>query len=149
MESALPAPRDLPGPERLTFDSLTGLRNEHLFRLQLPTEFARARDAETNGAMVAIKLDNILAINAQHGRSGGDEALRAVAFVLESYRSAGPRDSHLAFKLSGPVFGYYVPACSAPQARSLAEEIRDRVTNSELYIGKLSGRRAAGRRLPS
>jgi len=88
--------------------------------------------------MVAIKLDNILAINAQHGRSGGDEALRAVAFVLESYRSAGPRDSHLAFKLSGPVFGYYVPACGAPQARSLAEEIRDRVTNSELYIGKLS-----------
>ncbi|HYW85840.1 MAG TPA: diguanylate cyclase, partial [Spirochaetia bacterium] len=138
MESPQPGPLPLTGPERLTHDPLTGLRNEHLFRLQLPTEFARARDVETNGALVAIKLDNILAINAQHGRRGGDEALRAVAYLLENYRSSAGQGSHLVFKLSGPVFGYYIPACSAPEALAAAEQMRDRVTTSDLYIGRLS-----------
>jgi diguanylate cyclase (GGDEF)-like protein len=135
MDSGLPVPA---GPERLTFDTLTGLRNEHLFRLQLPTEFDRAREGEANGSLIVIKLDNILAINAQHGRSGGDEALRAIAYILENSRSSAGRESHLVFKLSGPVFWYYIPQCSAPEARAVAEEIRDKVTNSELYISRLS-----------
>ena len=138
MDSPAPLAHDFTGPDRLTFDSLTGLRNEHLFRLQLPMEFSRARDGEANGALVAIRLDNILAINAQHGRSGGDEALRAVAYILENSRSSPGKESHLVFKLSGPVFGYYIPACSAPEGRAIAEEIRDRVTNSDLYIGRLT-----------
>ena len=79
------------GEERLTVDPLTGLRNEHLFRLRLPAEFAAAREKETNAALLAVKLDNILDINARHGRAGGDEALRAVAYVLENYRSAPER----------------------------------------------------------
>jgi diguanylate cyclase (GGDEF)-like protein len=138
MEPQQPAATGMPGPERLTIDPLTGLRNEHLFRLQLPTEFARARDAEANGSLILIRLDNILAINAQHGRSGGDEALRAIALVLQNAQGAAGRQTHVVFKLSGPVFGYYIPQASSPEARAVAEEIRDRVTGSELYISRLS-----------
>jgi two-component system cell cycle response regulator len=134
---AFPSP-PIAGPDRLTFDSLTGLHNEHLFRLQLPMEFQRAREQENNGSLIVIRLDNILAINAQHGRSGGDEALRAVAHLLESARSSAGRQSHVAFKLSGPVFGYYIPQCGAPDARALAEEIRDKVTTTEQFISRIS-----------
>lgn len=138
MDAPLEKTAALSGEERLTLDPLTGLRNEHLFRLTLPMELARAREKETNGALLLLRLDNILAINAARGRSGGDDALRAVAYVLNNYRAAPERSTHLAYKLGGPVFGYYIPACSAPQAAATAEEIRQRVIQSEVYLERLT-----------
>ncbi len=138
MDAPLEETGKLTGEERLTVDPLTGLRNEHLFRLTLPMEFARAREMEANAALLLLRLDNILAINAARGRGGGDEALRAVAYVLSNYRAAAERSTHLAYKLGGPVFGYYIPACSAPQAAATAEEIRQRVIQSEVYLERLT-----------
>jgi len=123
--------------ERLTIDALTGLRNEHLFRLRFPEEFRQARERETNAALLAIKLDNAVTINAVHGRNSGDDALRVVAHVLESYRSAPERSTHLAVRLGGPLFGYYAPACSAPQARAIAEDVLRLVQQSELFLTRL------------
>jgi diguanylate cyclase (GGDEF)-like protein len=128
----------LVGESRLLTDSLTGLPNEHMLRLHLPTEFARSRDGETNASFLALRLDNILAINAAHGRTGGDEALRALAYVLDNYRAGPGRKAHVAFRLAGPLFGYLIPACSAPEARAAAEDIRQLVQQSELYIGHLT-----------
>ena len=132
-----------PGPElegsaRLGRDPLTGLQGEHLFRLQFPEEFALARARETNGALIAVKLDNIIGINRAHGRTGGDEALRAVAYVLSNYRGSPGRESHVVFKIGGPVFGYFIPQCSAPQARQVAEDLHRLVMDSELYLDRLT-----------
>jgi diguanylate cyclase (GGDEF)-like protein len=138
MDAELRSGAELSGEERLTLDPLTGLHNEHLFRLTLPGEFARARDRESNAALLVLRLDNILAINASRGRSGGDEALRAVSYVLGNYRAAEGRASHLAFRLAGPVFGYYIPACSAPEAAATAEGIRQRVLQSKVYLERLT-----------
>jgi diguanylate cyclase (GGDEF)-like protein len=124
----------LSGDERLTIDPLTGLRNEQLFRLRLPHEFARARERETNAALLLVKLDGIIALNARQGRMRGDEALRVVAQVLEARRSAPGRQGQLAFRLGGPVFGYYLPACGSPEAKAMAEEIRQAVMEPELYL---------------
>jgi diguanylate cyclase (GGDEF)-like protein len=134
----LPPAQAFPGSERFTRDALTGLPNEHLFRLQLPMEFDRAREQETNAAFLVIKVDEIVAINEKYGRSSGDEALRAVAYVLENVRAGPDRQSHVVFRLGGPSFGYYLPQCSAPQARALAEEIRDKVQLSETYLQRLT-----------
>lgn len=133
-----PAAPVLPGADRLFRDPLTGLANEQLFKNHLPEVFGRARDRETNGAFLALKLDNILAVNALHGRAGGDEALRAVAAVLNNYRAAPGRESHAAFRLSGPFFGYSIPACPAPEAKTIADDIRRLVQQSDLYIGRLT-----------
>lgn len=138
MEVPLPKARAVSGEERLTVDHLTGLRNEYLFRLRFAEEFRLAREREANAALLVIKLDNILGLNALHGRRGGDEALRAVAYVLENYRSAAERTSHLAFRLGGPLFGYFMPACSAPEARRIGEELRRLVEQSELYLERLT-----------
>jgi diguanylate cyclase (GGDEF)-like protein len=137
---AQPLPeRGLEKANRLINDLVTGLPNEHLFHLSLPDEFVRAREAETNGALLAIKLDNIIAINSVHGREGGDEALRAVAQILSSYRAGAPeRSSSLAFKLSGPVFGYFIPSCSAPAARQAAEYLLSVASQSELFLERLT-----------
>jgi len=113
--------------ERFLRDPLTGLPDEHLLRLQLPLEFARARDQERNAALLAIRLDGILAINQRWGRSRGDEALRALALLLENLRAAPGRERHVAFKLGGPLFGYYLPQASAPEARALAEAVHEQV----------------------
>jgi diguanylate cyclase (GGDEF)-like protein len=123
---------------RLFRDPLTQLPNEHLFRHRLPAEFEWARDRESNGALLALRLDGIAAINAAHGRSGGDEALRAVASVLERHRAGAGRESHSAARLTGSLFGYCIPSCSAAEARAAADEIRGMVQKSELYAGRLT-----------
>jgi diguanylate cyclase (GGDEF)-like protein len=135
-----------PLPERgpaerdpVAVDTVTGLPAEAAFHRRLPAELLRARETETNGALLAITLDNIIVINARHGREGGDEALRAIGQILESYRAASPeRASALVFKRSGPGFGYFIPACMPDAARQSAEELLSLASQSELYLGHLT-----------
>ena len=119
------------GSQRYSHDPLTGLPDEHLFRLRLPLDFARARERERNGALLVIILDNIIAVNEKYGRASGDEAIRAAANILQNVRASAGRESHLLFKIGGPLFAYYLPEASAPEARAVAEEIREKVLQSE------------------
>jgi len=127
-----------PGSEQYRRDPLTGLPDEHLFRQQLPLEFARARDRERNAALLAVKVDGIEALNDRLGRASGDEAIRSVAYVLEGIQKGEGRQAHLLFKLAGSLFGYYLPEASAPQARAVAEQIREKVQQSETYLQRLT-----------
>jgi diguanylate cyclase (GGDEF)-like protein len=129
------APADSPKHRR---DPLTGLPDEHLFRLHLPLDFARARERERNGALLVIMLDDIVAINEKYGRASGDEAIRAVAYILQNVRAGAGRQSHLLFKIGGPLFAYYLTEASAPEARAVAEEIREKVLQSETYLQRLT-----------
>lgn len=124
--------------EQLILDPLTGLGNDYLFRVFLPDEFNNTRETLANGALIAIKLDNIAGINVLHGRKGGDDALRSIAHLLENYQAKQKNMSHRVFRLGGPVFGYYIPACDTEKAREAAEEIRKQVQNSELYLKRLT-----------
>ena len=44
----------------------------------------------------------------------------------------------MAFKLSGSVFGYYLPQASAPEARALAEQIHEQVQQSRSFPQRLT-----------
>ena len=123
---------------RYSRDPLTGLPDEHLFRLRLPLDFARAREREINGALLAIVLDDIIAINEKYGRASGDEAIRAVADILQNVRASAGRESHLLFKIGGPIFAYYLTEASAPEARAVAEEIHQKVLQSETFLQRLT-----------
>jgi diguanylate cyclase (GGDEF)-like protein len=131
-------PQPASASERFLRDPLTGLPDEHLLRLQLPLEFARARDQERNAALLAVKLDDIMAINDRYGRASGDEAIRAVSYLLQNVQAEAGRETHLVFKLSGSIFGYYLPQASAPEARALAETIHEQVQQSEAYLQRLT-----------
>jgi diguanylate cyclase (GGDEF)-like protein len=139
MQTPSPAgPQSASPSERLLRDPLTGLPDEHLLRLQLPLEFARARDQERNAALLGVKLDDIVAINERYGRARGDEALRAVARILQNVRAGPGREAHAAFKLGGPFFAYYLPQASAPEARTLAELIHEQVQQSRSFPQRLT-----------
>ncbi len=138
MDAQPPLSRACADDERLTTDPVTGLRNQYVFGLDLPEEFAHARESGTNGALLAVKLDNIVSINAQHGRDGGDEALRAVAYILDNYRAAAERSTHSVYKLNGPVFAYFIPACSVQKARTAAENLLGIVSASKSYLDRLT-----------
>lgn len=126
-----------PHGDRPAIDALTGLHDERAFHARFPEEFRRARESETNGALMVLRVDNIVAINARHGRSVGDDALRAVARILCGLRSQPQRAGHLAARLGGPLFAYYAPSCSAPEARAMAEEILRLVRQSEQSLARL------------
>ncbi len=91
-----------------------------------------------NAALLAVRLDDIVAINDRHGRASGDEAIRAVADVLQGVRAGAGREAHHLFKLGGPLFGYYLPEAGAPEARALAEEIHEKVQQSEAFLQRLT-----------
>lgn len=127
---------DIQPEDRLTVDHITGLRNEHLFRLRLGDEFYRARDKELNGALFIIKLDRIIEINEKHGRPGGDEALRAIANIMRQVQAETRDENQMVFKLSGPFFGYFIRTCTAETALSIAQKLVKSVSVSELFIEK-------------
>jgi diguanylate cyclase (GGDEF)-like protein len=134
----MPEKREFTIEERLTMDPVTGLRNEYLFRLRLPDEFSLAREREMNGALMVIKLDRIIEINEHFGRMGGDEALRALSRVLQDFQGAKGHSSHLLFKLSGPVFGYYIPVCTDEQSRAAARDILKCAYESEAFMERIT-----------
>ena len=127
-----------PVEDRLTVDPVTGLHQEYLFRLRLRDEFYRARERETNSSLLAVKLDKIIEINARHGRAGGDEALRSLGALLKNRQASPENAKHLLFKLTGPVFGYYLPDCDSGRAQSTAENIVSHVARSELFTERLT-----------
>ncbi len=127
-----------PHDESGTIDPVTGLGNERLFLRLLTEEFFRARERETNGAVLLIKIDDIMGINARHGRRGGDEALRSLGNLLKKTGAAPENSSHLIFRLSGPVCSYVMPDCSADRANSMAREIASGTFHSDLFIERLT-----------
>jgi diguanylate cyclase (GGDEF)-like protein len=119
-------------------DLLTGLGDERHLRLQLSEDFTLARARGANGTLLAVKLDNLLGINARHGRTGGDEALRALTYILANLRPAPGRETNTIVKVGGPVFGYLIPSCTVEEGKAVADEILRRVMESELYLERLT-----------
>jgi PleD family two-component response regulator len=61
-----------------------------------------------------------------------------VTYVLEGVRKGQGRQAHLLFKLAGSLFGYYLPEATAAEGRSLAEEIHEKVQQSEAWLQRLT-----------
>jgi diguanylate cyclase (GGDEF)-like protein len=123
-------------------DSVTGLLNETVFRQRLGDSLSRLTGEETsreNGAVLLVGLDNIQRINARYGRSGGDEALHAVAYLLRNYQSSrSRRGAHRLYKLRGPLFAYVLEEGSVLDGASVAEQIRQEIAESAMFLEQLT-----------
>ncbi len=73
------------GDDGLT-DPVTGLLTEEVCRRHLGERLAERGDAPVSVLLVGV--DNIERINERFGRSGGDDALHAVSYLLRNYHSA-------------------------------------------------------------
>jgi diguanylate cyclase (GGDEF)-like protein/PAS domain S-box-containing protein len=86
-------------------DPLTGLRNRRLFEHDLRLQLGRChRYGETAGLMV-IDLDGFRELNRRHGKSVGDDTLKAVARAL----TRRLRETDLIGRLGGDEFAVLLP----------------------------------------
>lgn len=109
--------------ERLsTTDPLTGLLNRRAFGEQLRRRVARAandREAMPGGALLYVDLDNFKQINDRAGHERGDQALKAVAALLN--RSARPTD--LVARLGGDEFALWVEGADRSATETLSARL--------------------------
>jgi diguanylate cyclase (GGDEF)-like protein len=118
-------------------DPVTGLLNETVFDERLAELLA---DPRGNGvSLLLVGVDNIERINRRYGRSGGDDALHTIAYLLRNYQSAqAGRDYQRVYKLSGPLFGYVLEGTPLADASTIAEGIRQSIAESAMFLEQLT-----------
>ena len=102
--------------QQATRDPLTGLLNHGAFHGAAADTIARL-GGKNPVALVLCDLDHLKYLNDAYGHAAGDEALRAVARVLES---CARRDDVLG-RLGGDEFGWLLPGATPDDAVAAAE----------------------------
>ena len=114
--------------EQAVRDALTGLYGKQVFWAFMEKEFHRARRYAYALAVVVIDIDNLKAINDDHGHLAGDAAIRAVGRVLEDSR----RGSDVAVRFGGDEFVLLLPQTDLAGTQVVAERIRQAVENASI-----------------
>jgi diguanylate cyclase (GGDEF)-like protein/PAS domain S-box-containing protein len=112
-------------------DPVTTLHNRRRFEEELAREVSYAARYGNQGAALILDLDNFKYINDNLGHSGGDEVLRGVGTLLRERL----RDGDLLARLGGDEFAVILPQISEQDARSLANELRDRLRQHPFFVG--------------
>jgi diguanylate cyclase (GGDEF)-like protein len=99
-------------------DPLTGLANRRALEERLDRAVARAAERGSGLALLLCDLDDLKAINDEHGHDGGDRALRHVAEALVA--AAATRPGNLVGRLSGDEFCVVMEGATLEHARDLA-----------------------------
>lgn len=110
-------------------DALTGLLNRRAMDEALATEWQRRMRYGSEFTLLMLDLDHFKVVNDRHGHVRGDEALVAVARVLE--QTLRPTD--VAARIGGEEFLVMLPGIGAETGRLVAERLRGRV--SRLVLG--------------
>jgi diguanylate cyclase (GGDEF)-like protein len=102
-------------------DGLTGLANRRYFDEILYREWRRSARGGARLAVLMVDIDKFKSFNDRHGHWRGDEALQALARVIqESIRRPGD----LAARYGGDEFAVVLPETDITGARVVAERIR-------------------------
>lgn len=102
------------------YDSLTGLKNRHLFSDCVREAVVAARACNGTGGVLYIDLDHFKRVNDTAGHASGDSLLQVVAQRL----SACVGDGLSVARLGGDEFAVLMPVVQTPDsARQLAERI--------------------------
>ncbi|AUZ44879.1 sensor domain-containing diguanylate cyclase [Pseudomonas orientalis] len=113
-------------------DALTGLANRRTLDERLRLEWDRAQRSTEPLTVLMIDVDHFKAFNDRHGHQGGDDALRAVAQVIDSNIR---RPADLAARYGGEEFAVVLPHTDAKGAWVIAERIRQSVQ----YLPRMAG----------
>lgn len=101
-------------------DGLTGVNNRRTFQVRFEEEFARARRQKAPLALVMLDVDRFKQYNDSFGHPAGDEALRAVARILQ--QTIRPYD--VVARYGGEEFTVILPATGREAALVIAERCR-------------------------
>jgi len=106
-----------------THDALTGLINRREFERQVEVVLRDAKENGTNHAFCYMDLDQFKVVNDTCGHSAGDGLLIELATMLRHR----VREIDTVARLGGDEFGILMRNIPLNEARTLAEDIRNRV----------------------
>ena len=114
-------------------DSLTGLLNLRTFKTVLEREHGlRARDARGAYAVLLVDVDDLKALNAEHGHQAGNRAITSVASAIQR----AIRTSDVAARYGGDEFVIFLPEATAEVGEPVAKRIRNHVYSSLFPVGE-------------
>jgi diguanylate cyclase (GGDEF)-like protein len=114
-------------------DSLTGMLNMRTFKAMLAREHGlRARDGRGGYAMLLVDMDDLKALNDEHGHQAGNRAITAVASSIQR----AIRNTDMAARYGGDEFVIFLPDATAEVAESVAQRIRNHVYRSLFPVGE-------------
>jgi diguanylate cyclase (GGDEF)-like protein/PAS domain S-box-containing protein len=108
-----------------THDPLTGLVNRREFENRLQIALKRARNRNNQYAVLYLDLDQFKLVNDTSGHFAGDELLRQFSALFGSR----VRETDTLARLGGDEFGVLLENCPLENARKVAEELRQTVTD--------------------
>lgn len=109
---------------RAMYDGLTGVLNKVPFDAAAARHLAAARRARQSLLVACVDLDGFKEINAIHGHSAGDGALRS--FAREAMSAI--RGSDLVGRLGGDEFGFLLSAPPGHGSEALVHGLHERLT---------------------
>jgi diguanylate cyclase (GGDEF)-like protein/PAS domain S-box-containing protein len=123
-------------------DSLTGLFNRRRFEEELSRQLAHARRYGRAGALLLVDLDRFKRVNDELGHEAGDEALRAVARMLDENLRAGDTlarnvdggEGALVARLGGDEFVALLPEVDEAGAEAAAERLVEAVRTAPVRV---------------
>ena len=110
--------------KKAMIDGLTGLWNRIYFDQTLAAQLALFRRAGYPCSVILADVDNFKLINDQFGHPTGDEALRAIAQILQS----SCRLEDTVCRYGGEEFVILCPNTPADKAQILAERLRESIS---------------------
>ncbi len=110
----------------LVTDPLTGVSNRRHLLETLEIETSRARRSKTSFAILMADVDHFKKFNDMHGHVAGDEALKAVAVVLQEVT----REIDHVARYGGEEFLVALPDTDIDGAVRAAERIRERLAET-------------------
>jgi diguanylate cyclase (GGDEF)-like protein len=114
-------------------DSLTGMLNLRTFKGVLQREHGlRARDGRGVYALLVVDVDDLKALNDEHGHPAGNRAITAVAGAIQR----AIRSSDLAARYGGDEFAVFLPEATSEVAETVAKRIRSHVYSSLFPVGE-------------
>ena len=121
--------------DSLNRDPVTHLYNQAFFIEYLKTDVHSALEREADAAIIVIEIDRLPEIVLTFGEKGLNEMLRNAAYLLNENKD----DLSLVFRIEGgPRFALYIPGADHEYAVELAEKLRTAVSDSEIFIQKMT-----------
>ena len=112
--------------EKNTLDALTGVRNRRHFDKKYVAELRRSRREHTIFAVAMVDIDHFKNVNDTYGHLVGDDCIRFVAGVIQSYLK---RPSDDVYRYGGEEFAVLMPSTDVAGATLLMEKIREHIAS--------------------
>lgn len=112
-------------------DNLTGLPNRSQLIARAGQALAAAEHEDHGMAVMSLDIERFKQINEVMGQGNGDNLLREIALRIQSVLGA----ADIAGRLSGDEFALVIAHCDAEQARSISQNLLDRL-QAPLTLGQ-------------